>query len=77
MKPKKFKEVNSFYGKGQDYKTLPACKLENGDVVTCWKLSWKDLVRVLFNREIWVVVKTFNSPLQPMYISTEKLVEEE
>ena len=74
MKPIEFKECNTVYGKGQEniYKTLPACLFKDGEVVTCWKLSFKDVLRLLFTRRLWLCVATFNKPLQPLFMSTDK-----
>lgn len=74
MKPIKFKESNTVYGKGQEniYDALPATLFEDGEVVTCWKLSWKDVLRLLFTRKVWLCVATFKKPLQPLFMSTDK-----
>ena len=61
------------YGESQDeYLNLPAFKDEKGDVVVCWKLSLRELWRVIRTRKIWLCVKTFNEPLQPLLMTTEK-----
>lgn len=73
MKPIEFKEQNVVYAKDQkEYHPLPALKFEDGEVLTCWKLSWKELFRVVFTRRIWVAQLSFNKPLQPQFVTTDK-----
>ena len=74
MKPIKFKEANAVYGKGQEniYEELPALVFEDGEVMSCWKLSFKEVLRLLFTRKVWLCVATFNNPLQPTFMSTKK-----
>ena len=73
MEPIKFNEAN-VVGKGQEnlYEVLPSLLFYDGDVVTCWKLSFKDILRLIFTRKLWLRVKTFNNPLQPLFMSTNK-----
>lgn len=73
MKPIEFKEQNVVYGKDQkEYQPLPALKFGDGEVLTCWTLSWKELFRVIFTRKIWVAQLSFNEPLQPLFVTTDK-----
>ena len=73
MKPIEFKEQNVVYAKDQkEYQPLPALKFEDGEVLTCWELSWKELFRVIFTRKIWVAQLTFNRPLSPQFLTTDK-----
>lgn len=74
MEPIKFNEANTVYGKGQEnlYEVFPALLFEDGEVVTCLKLSFKDILRLIFTRKLWLCVATFNNPLQPLFISTNK-----
>lgn len=73
MKPIKFKEANVAYGEGQEnLLPLPALKFDDGEVVSCWKLTFKEALRLLFTRKVWLCVATFNRPLQPTFMSTEK-----
>ena len=72
MKPEKFKECNVTYGEGQnEYMPLPALRFDDGTVVMCWKLSWKELFKVVFHRKVWVSLLTFNHPLQPISVSVD------
>ena len=73
MKPIEFKEQNVVYGKDQpEYMPLPALKFDDGMVVTCWKLSWKELVKLIFTRKVWHSMLTFNKPLQPTLLTVDK-----
>ncbi len=73
MKPIDFKESNVVFGKDQkEYQPLPALKFKDGETLTCWKLSWKELFRVIITRRIFVAQLTFNQPLQPQFVTTDK-----
>ena len=55
------------FAENQDeYLTLPAYKDTEGRVVTCWKLSIKERIKLLFTGIIWHDTLTFNNPLQPV-----------
>lgn len=69
MKPTEFKEQNVVYAKDQkEYTPLPALKFEDGTVISCWKVSWKELLKIMWHRRVWVSVLTFNNPLQPLLV---------
>ena len=73
MKPIEFKEQNVVYAKDQkEYQPLPALKFEDGTVVTCWVLSWKEVIKLVFTRKVWLSVLTFNKPLQPTLLTVNK-----
>ena len=75
MTPKKFPEVNITFAKDQpEYQSLPAFRNESpqGEVITCWNLSFKERVRVLVKGEIWLCLLTFNKPLTPTFLTTQK-----
>lgn len=73
MKPIKFIETNVVFAKDQpQYLPLPAHKDDFGRVTTCWKLSFKQRVKLLFTGKIWIQVLTFNHSLQPQLPSIEK-----
>lgn len=72
MKPTEFKEQNVVYAKDQpEYLPLPAHRTPDGDVVSFWKLEDGDIENIQKNGGIFVFVKTFNGPLQPMSLHTE------
>ena len=73
MKPIEFKEHNIVFAKDQkEYLPLPALKLEDGEVVTCWQLSWKEVFKLLVTRKIWLAQLSFNKPLQPQFVTVNK-----
>jgi hypothetical protein len=73
MKPIKFKQSNVVYGVGQEsLQELPALKFDDGEVVSCWHLTFKEALRLLFTRKVWLCVATFNNPLQPTFMSTQQ-----
>lgn len=61
------------YAKDQpEYKPLPVFKDTDGVVLSRWKLSWWERFRVLLNGDIYLWVLTFNRPLQPVMLQTER-----
>jgi len=73
MKPIYFKEQNIVYAKDQkEYIPLPAHKTEDGDVITCWELSKEEIAHINEHGTLWLSIKTFNNPLQPIYLTTTK-----
>lgn len=67
MKPIQFKESNIVFAKDQlPYLPLPARKDEDGRVVSCWRASFKERLRLLFFGRVYVSMLTFNKPLQPI-----------
>lgn len=73
MKPVEFPGQNVVFAKDQpEYLPLPAERRENGVVVSCWKMDWRERLRALFHGRIFVHQLTFHDPLQPLMVSTEK-----
>ena len=73
MKPIKFKECNVTFAKDQpEYNQLPAFKDEKGEVITCWNLTFRERLRVLFKGNIWLCLLSFNQPLTPSFMTTKK-----
>ncbi len=66
MNPIDFKEVNVVFAKNQpQYLPLPAWKSDDGEVISCWRLSWIERLKVLVSGRLWLRILTFNQPLQP------------
>ncbi len=62
------KEV--IYAKDQpEYLQLPALKFDDGLVVSKWKLSFVERIKILFTGNIFLGLLTFNKPLQPIKLS--------
>ena len=75
MEPVDFPERNIIFAENQpEYLSLPAFKnnSEEGEVITCWKLTFSERLRILFTGNIWVSFLTFNKPLTPSYLTTKK-----
>jgi hypothetical protein len=75
MKPILFPEQNTVFAKDQpQYQPLPAFRDSGpeGYVVTCWKLSWRDRLRIVFAGKLWLKMMTYQKPLQPVYLTTVK-----
>lgn len=73
MKPVKFAESNMVFGAGQsEYKELPALATEDGQIITFWKMSLVERLRVLFSRGVWLSMITFNRGVSPVYMTTKK-----
>jgi hypothetical protein len=67
VKPIEFQEQNCVYAKDQpEYLPLPAFKFQDGLVICCWGLSWRERVKALLFGRLWLSVMTFNKPLQPL-----------
>lgn len=72
MKPVEFKGKNIVFAENQpEYQPLPAFIDQQGVVVTCWKLTLLERLKILFTGRFFLVVQTFNYPIQPLLPSTE------
>lgn len=75
MKPSKFPEQNVVFAEDQpEYLPLPAFKNDSpqGEVISCWKLSFRERLIILFKGYLWVQLLTFNKPLTPSYFTVNK-----
>lgn len=73
MKPIEFEGMNRVYAENQpEYLPLPVRKAEDGEVVSCWKLTWWERVKVLITGKMWFACLTFNQPLQPQLPMIDK-----
>lgn len=56
------------------YRPLPAYQYRDAEatIVCCWRLSWRERLRVLLTGRIWHRVLTFRQSLQPQLLTTEK-----
>ena len=75
MKPIEFKHQTHQIAKDQpQYGTLPALRIEGpeGHVVSCWKMTFKERVKVLFTGIVWMNLMSFNKPLTPSYLSVNR-----
>lgn len=75
MKAVKFKEQNCTFAENQpEYTPLPALKLDTHmkEVISCWKLSFLERMRVFVSGRIWLSLATFGNPLTPSFMATRK-----
>ena len=57
------------------YQPLPAHRLVTGEVVSRWKLTWRERLAVVWSGNLWLTVLTFNKPLQPVMLTAFAPVE--
>ena len=70
MKPSSFHGQNVVFAEHQsEYQPLPAHRALEGRCTFCWRLSFKERIKVLFGGAVWHEVLTFNRPLQPQLLS--------
>lgn len=75
MKPIEFPEQNVVFAKDQpQYEPLPAWREEGGmgTVVSCWQLTWRERLRIMFTGRLWVSLAMFGRPLTPSFFTTKK-----
>ena len=63
------------YAKDQpEYLQLPALPVDDGSghkrVVTRWKLSWKERLRIVFCGDMYLWLSTFGRPINPVALQT-------
>lgn len=75
MKLIEFPQQTIIYAKDQpEYLPLPAFKNPDdpqGRIVCCWKLSFRERIKLLFSGVLWHQILTFNNPLQPQALTIE------
>jgi len=75
MKPIEFPEQNTVVAEDQpEYLDLPGLRHHNveGELITCWSLSWRERFKVLFSGCVWLNMWTFNKPVTPVRLSVDK-----
>ena len=73
MKPIKFKGCNTVYARNQpEYLPLVAHKTTDGEVTSCWKLSFFERLQIIITGRIYIQVLTFNEKLQPVRVVVAK-----
>ena len=72
-----FEGTNCVYAKDQpEYLPFHCYQDEEGCLTSCWKLSFKEKLKVLFSGKVWLQVLTFNKPLQPLRMQAENPLKE-
>ncbi len=60
------------YAKDQpEYNPLPCYRCEDGTVVTRWRLTFSERLRILIGGSLWLSILTFGQALQPVKLDTE------
>lgn len=75
MKPIEFKHQNVVFAKDQpEYQPLPALKIDspNGEVISCWKLTFKERIKIIFTGRVWLSLMSFNKHLTPSYLAVNR-----
>lgn len=75
MKPIEFDGFNVTFAKDQpEYLPLPAYRDPGpeGTVVSCWELSFKERIKILFTGKLWLSLLMFGKPLTPQRPSVNK-----
>ena len=69
MQPIKFKEANTTLAENQpEYLPLPVYYNNTepeGRMISCWQLTWRERVKLLFTGKLWFTQLTFHQQLQP------------
>jgi len=55
-----------------EYRPLIAIRISDGTVISRWRLTWTERLRILFSGNLFLQQLTFNSPLQPQLPSVEE-----
>lgn len=75
MEPIKFKHQNVVFAENQpEYKPIPALRLDTkeGEVISCWGISLRERLTILFTGKIWLSLMMFGEPLTPSFMSTRQ-----
>ena len=75
MKAVEFKHQNIVFAKDQpQYQPLPALRFDtkDGDVVSCWKLSFRERIILLFTGKVWMNLLMFGKPLTPSFLTVNR-----
>jgi hypothetical protein len=71
MTPREFPEQTMVWAKNQPpYLPLPAYT-DAEQTITCWRLTWRERLSVLFSGSLWLRQLNFGQPLQPQSPSVE------
>ena len=69
MKPVEFKGQNVIFGNDQpEYLPLPALRMPDGEVITCWELSDEEMMDIIQTKRIYLSQLTFNQSLHPVML---------
>lgn len=72
MKALSFPQHNCVFAEDQpEYQPLPALRTGDGAVLSCWGLSLRERIRLLFAGRLWLWVLTYGDPLQPVALQVD------
>lgn len=54
------------------YKPLPAVRVDENTILTRWSMTWRERLHLLLYGSVYVYVKNFGGPLQPLSMQVEK-----
>lgn len=78
MTPIAFEGQNVVYAKDQpEYLPLPAHQGIDGRVTTCWTLTLRERLKLLFTGRLWFQQLAFGHPLQPQLPSADRPILQE
>ena len=61
------------YAKDQpEYEPLPVFRDDDGTVLSRWRLTWRERLRVLLTGDVYLFQMTFGQPLQPVMLQVEQ-----
>lgn len=75
MKPVEFKYQNIVFAKDQpQYRPLPALKLDDdmGTVISCYRMSFRERIKILFTGRVWLSLASFGKPLTPSFMAVNR-----
>lgn len=52
-----------------EYQPLSTWRKPDGAVISRWRLTWRERLRVLLGGDLYVEVLTFGGPLQPIFMT--------
>lgn len=68
----RFRHSETTFAEDQpEYLPLPALLLSTGKVITRWRPTLRERIKILFGGSLFLSVLTFNRPLQPLQLGTE------
>lgn len=73
MEPSKFEGQNVVIAEHQpEYTQLPALVSPlSGEAIFCWRLTWRERLKLLVTGRLWHRVLTFGQPLQPQLLGVD------
>lgn len=71
MKPVKFPEMTATLAEDQpEYQPLPVY-MNTRETISCWKLTFRERIKILFTGRLWLRQYNFRRNLQPQLPQTE------